>query len=113
MTIGKIKRFFKKPVEEKPVPIIETRQNRRKSTTVLDVEVFTQFERFLLKIEDASIHGCRIALGNEQLQSGQFVKIVIASSRPIPAIVRWSSQGYAGLEFSRAVAPDEIADLLD
>lgn len=60
-------------------------------------------------IADLSRHGCRLESGGEALRPGQFIAIRLAQRELLDAIVRWVDGDCAGLEFTRALAPEVFA----
>lgn len=58
---------------------------------------------------DASTHGCSVRCAAVWLRAGRFVTIVLGEDAPVQAIVRWTRDGVAGLEFLRPL-PSSMRD---
>jgi hypothetical protein len=62
-------------------------------------------------VTDVSHHGCCVETRADWLRPGRFVAIRLADGEPLQSIVRWSQDGFAGLELLRRI-PDDRADWL-
>ncbi len=58
-----------------------------------------------MTIANVSTHGCNIRGQAPWLRIGSFVGVALEDTPMLLAIVRWSRDGAAGLEFMRPVAP--------
>ena len=56
-------------------------------------------------IANVSTHGCNVRGDTTWLRIGSFVGVALDDKPMLHAIVRWSRDGSAGLEFMRPVAP--------
>ena len=57
-------------------------------------------------IGDVSSHGCSVRAEAQWLRMGRFVAVTLGDDQPLQAIVRWTRDGTAGLEFLRPVSAD-------
>ncbi len=58
-------------------------------------------------VADVSLQGCSLAVSNDLLRPGSFVTVSLPGGKPLGALVRWSHNHRAGLEFLRGLTPDE------
>jgi hypothetical protein len=63
-------------------------------------------------LRDISSHGCNIRASAEWLRLGKFVTLRLGKSRQIQAVVRWTRDGVAGLEFLRPI-PYHEAEIIE
>ncbi|HMP56643.1 MAG TPA: PilZ domain-containing protein [Novosphingobium sp.] len=54
---------------------------------------------------DASTHGCSVRCAAPWLRTGRFVTITLGEEAAVQAIVRWTRDGVAGMEFLRPIEP--------
>ncbi len=68
-----------------------------------------------VRLAEVSLHGCRIECDGPWIRAGGFVSIRIERGAPLQAIVRWTREGAAGMEFLHPI-PEEFGewhDLMD
>jgi PilZ domain len=91
-----------------PVDIPGTRTLRTRKASRHRVDATVEAESRSGEIEqvvvrDISAFGCSISAEAEWLRLGKFVTLNVGNVRRIEAIVRWTRNGVAGLEFLRPI----------
>lgn len=91
---------------------LRTRRVDRKTTSAsITIESSSdQSEEAVLR--DISAFGCNILSTAAWLTMGKFVTLRLGKSRQIPAIVRWTRDDVAGLEFLRPI-PYHEAEIIE
>jgi hypothetical protein len=64
------------------------------------------------ELRDISAFGCNIRVSADWLKTGKFVTLRLAKTRQVQAIVRWTRDGVAGLEFLRPI-PHHEAEIIE
>ena len=59
------------------------------------------------RLRDISAYGCNLACAADWLRMGRFITIRVGSDRTIQAIVRWSRDGFTGVEFLRPITDSD------
>lgn len=92
-------------------PYAERRKAVRKAVEA-DVQLRAPGRRLAnVKLLDLSTHGCKIAIDDKPVATGQFVAIHLPDAEPSLAVVRWVEAGNAGLEFAQPI-PEALADAI-
>jgi hypothetical protein len=94
---------------------VERRKTERHRAEVSVVLISSLNERAAVHLADVSTHGCNIRGEAGWLRAGAFVSIALGDEPPLRAIVRWTRDGEAGMEFILPVPPSrrEWRDLID
>jgi len=58
------------------------------------------------QVTDVSLYGCCVETRADWLRPGRFVGIALGDGPALESIVRWSRDGFAGLELLRAIPGD-------
>jgi hypothetical protein len=92
--------------------IERTRKADRKiaSGSILVESAAGQSQAALLR--DISSHGCSVRASAEWLRLGKFVTLRLSKTRQFQAVVRWTRDGAAGLEFLRPI-PHHEAEIIE
>lgn len=95
---------------------LDDRRRERRHATRFEATVETsKGGRLSVFLADVSLHGCCVQTEADALRQGAFVSIGLCEESMLPAIVRWVRGQAAGMEFLRAVPPDQVEwyDLMD
>jgi hypothetical protein len=68
-------------------------------------------DRTTSRLRDISTYGCNLACDADWLRMGRFISLRLAQDWTIQAIVRWTRDGIAGIEFLRPISHQE-ADMI-
>ena len=80
----------------------ETRDRRREPRQAVWATASLQSSRGEheeASLVDLSVHGCAVQTGATWLRCGGFVSIALGEGPALTAIVRWTREGIAGMEF--------------
>jgi hypothetical protein len=89
-----------------PIGMPDARSEDRLPVSAGAMLVAHQTELQPVSIADLSRHGCCLVGDCDALRPGQFISIKIGKMDRLAAIVRWSNDGRAGVEFTRGLPPD-------
>jgi hypothetical protein len=64
-------------------------------------------ERASARLRDISTYGCNLLSGADWLRMGRFITLRLSKERSLQAIVRWTRDGAAGIEFLRPISDAE------
>ncbi|HKR93134.1 PilZ domain-containing protein [Novosphingobium sp.] len=95
---------------------LDDRRRERRHTTCFDALLETpRGGRVPVLLADVSLHGCCVQIDSDALRQGAFVSIGMCDDSMLPAVVRWVRGNAAGMEFLRAVPPEQVEwhDLMD
>ncbi|MEY4952795.1 MAG: hypothetical protein RL299_1219 [Pseudomonadota bacterium] len=68
-------------------------------------------DRCQARIRDVSVFGCSLVCDAPWLRTGMFVAVQVSSDWSIQAVVRWTRDGIAGVEFLRPITDGQAREI--
>jgi hypothetical protein len=91
-------------------PVLSRKVDRRPVTGMVIIQS-NNGDRTTGRLRDISTYGCNLACDADWLRMGRFISLRLAKDWTIQAIVRWTRDGIAGIEFLRPISLQE-ADMI-
>jgi len=103
-------------LDSRQADVMANRRKARRHRTCVEAMVQSSHgEEAGAILADVSMFGCCVSADAAWLRLGCFVSIALAGNPGLQAIVRWTRDGSAGMEFLRPIPPEreEWHDLMD